>query len=138
MLHPLRFCWQKTENEEEDESSRLGMKKRWSSQNTRDTWPSDAQELWLREGCDESVCEGESDGVGERSFILPQSLLLQIDCLQLGRSRETAIMHILQRHYVNRFEHLLFFCPSSVLVCVRSCLLMYKQIVDRTLGCIIL
>lgn len=59
------------------------------------------------------VCEGERDGVGERSCILPQSLLLQIDSLQLGRRRDTAIMHILQSHYVNRFERLLFYYWST-------------------------
>lgn len=34
-----------------------------------------------------------------------ESLLLQIDCWQLGERRETAIMHILQPHYVNRLEY---------------------------------
>ncbi len=51
----------------------------------------------------------EWDGVREREKCLPstssESLLPQIDCWQLCERRETAIMHILQPHYINRLEY---------------------------------
>lgn len=52
--------------------------------------------------------DGVGEGEREREKCHPtssESLLLQIDCWQLGERRETAIMHILQPHYVNRSEY---------------------------------